>query len=148
MQVDLRTFESTVNQGLLRERLMATVSGFFGGLAVLIAAVGLYGVLSYLVVRRTNEIGVRVALGPKPADILKIFAGRAGMLVAAGLISGTIVAVLAGQLARSFLFGLEPWDVRTVLTAVMILMGVSLFASCLPAWRAARLQPLAALRQE
>ncbi len=148
MQVNLRTFESTVNQGLLRERLMATVSGFFGGLAVLIAAVGLYGVLSYLVVRRTNEIGVRVALGAKPADILKIFAGRAGMLVAAGLISGAIVALLAGQLARSFLFGLEPWDVRTILTAVVILTGVSLLASCLPAWRAAMLQPLAALRQD
>lgn len=146
--MDLRTFDSTVQNGLLRERLMATVSGFFGGLAVLIAAVGLYGVMSYLVIRRTNEIGVRVALGARPLHIVKLVLGRAGLLVFTGIALGSVAAVAAAQAARSLLFGLEPYDIETLCSAMIALTAVALAASYFPARRAMGLEPVAALRQE
>ncbi len=148
MGVDLRTFDSTVQDGLLRERLMATVSGFFGGLAVLIAAVGLYGVLSYLVVQRTNEIGIRVALGARPVQVLGLVLSRAGLLVTIGSACGAVAAVAAAQAARSFLFDLQPYDVRTLGAAIIALLAVALAASYLPARRVMRLDPLVALRHE
>jgi ABC-type antimicrobial peptide transport system permease subunit len=146
--MDLRNFDTTVQNGLLRERLMATVSGFFGGLAVLIAAVGLYGVMSYLVIRRTNEIGVRMALGARPLDIVKVVLGRAGLLVSAGIAVGSVAAVGAAQAARSLLFGVEPYDIGTLCLAMLALIAVALAASCLPARRAMGMEPVAALRQD
>jgi len=146
--LDVRTFGSTVRQVLLRERLMATVSGFFGGLAVLIAAVALYGVISYVVIRRTNEIGIRMALGARPLHVLRLVLGRAGMLVTIGVACGAAAAVAAAQAARSLIFDLQPYDVKTLGVAIIVLIAVALAASYVPARRAMGLEPVAALRQE
>jgi putative ABC transport system permease protein len=146
--IDFRAFETTVRDALLRERLMATLSGFFGALAALIAAIGLYGVMSYLVVRRTNEIGVRIALGADRRDILALIMRQAGVLLAIGLATGTLLALTAATAARSMLFGLKPYDGRTLALAAALLAAVTAAASYLPARRAARLDPMAALREE
>jgi putative ABC transport system permease protein len=146
--IDFRAFETTVRDALLRERLMATLSGFFGGLAALIAAIGLYGVMSYLVVRRTNEIGVRIALGADRRNILALIMRQAGVLLAIGLATGTLLALAAATAAQSMLFGLKPYDAGTLALAAALLAAVTAAASYLPARRAARLDPMAALREE
>ena len=146
--IDFRAFETTVDEGLLRERLMATLSGFFGALAALIATIGLYGVMSYLAARRTNEIGIRIALGADRRNILALIMRQAGLLLAAGLGVGALLAVLAATTARSILFGLKPYDARTLALAAALLAAVTLAASYVPARRAARLDPMAALREE
>ncbi len=146
--IDFRAFETTIREGLLRERLMATLSGFFGALAALIAAIGLYGVMSYLAARRTNEIGIRIALGADRRNILALIMRQAGALLAAGLGSGALLAIAAAGTARSMLFGLKPYDARTLALAAALLAAVTLAASYVPARRAARLDPMAALREE
>jgi len=146
--VDFRPFDELVREGLLRERLMATLSGFFGALAALIAAVGLYGVMSYLVVRRTNEIGIRMALGANRGNILGLVLREAASLLLVGLGAGTVLAVAAGYAAGSLLFGLRPTDAGILGMAAALLAAVTIAASYLPAWRAAQLDPMAALREE
>jgi putative ABC transport system permease protein len=137
-----------IREGLLRERLMATLSGFFGALAALIAAVGLYGVMSYLVARRTNEIGIRMALGANSGNIVGLVLREAGSLLAIGLAVGAALAVAAGYAAGSLLFGLRPTDAGILAMAASLLAAVAIAASYLPAWRAARLDPITALREE
>jgi putative ABC transport system permease protein len=132
----------------LRERLMATLSGFFGGLAALIAAVGLYGVMSYLVARRTNEIGIRMALGASRGDIVRLVLREAAILLLVGLAGGAVLAVAAGYAAGSLLFGLRPTDAGILAMAAALLAAVAIAASYLPAWRASRLDPVTALREE
>jgi len=133
---------------LTRERLMAKVSGFFGLLAALIAAVGLYGVMSYLVAQRTNEFGIRVALGAQRADVLSLVLRNAAGLLAPGLVLGAFLSVAAAQAARAMLFGLKPSD-PGVLVAAMIGLGfIALLASFLPARRAMHVDPMVALRYE
>ena len=146
--VDYQAFDETIRQGLLRERLMATLSGYFGVLAALIAAVGLYGVMSYLVVQRTNEIGIRMALGADRRNIVGLVLREAAMLLLIGLAAGTILAVAAGYAAGSLLFGLRSTDPGILGMATALLAAVTIAASCLPAWRAARLDPMMALREE
>jgi len=135
-------------QSLTRERLMATLSGFFGGLAVLIATLGLYGVMSYVVARRRVEIGVRMALGADPGSVLRMIVREAGVLLAAGLVIGGVLSVFAARTAETFLFGLKPGDPVTLALAMASLASVTLMASWIPAMRAARLQPTVALREE
>jgi putative ABC transport system permease protein len=146
--IDFQTFETTVREGLLRERLMATLSGFFGVLAALIAAIGLYGVMSYLVVRRTNEIGIRIALGADRRNILALIMRQAGALLAIGLAAGTLLALGVAGAAQSILFGLKAYDAYTLALAAVLLAAVTAAASYLPARRAARLEPTVALRSE
>jgi hypothetical protein len=146
--MDFLRLETMIQNGLLRERLLARVSGFFGLLAALIAAVGLYGVISYLVVRRTNEIGIRVALGARPNHIIRTVVSRATLLVATGIASGVGVGTAAAQAARSMLFGVKPYDLPTLVLAAFALIAVALAASLAPAFRAVRLDPLAALRKD
>jgi putative ABC transport system permease protein len=145
---EVRPFAATLRAGLLRERLMATISAFFGGLATLIAVVGLYGVMSYLVVRRRKEIGVRAALGAGRHRILRMIMVEAGSLLAAGLVLGTLLALLAARFAQSMLFGLSPHDPASAAVAATVLAAAALAASYLPARRAARMSPIAALRDE
>jgi putative ABC transport system permease protein len=135
-------------QSLTRERLMATLSGFFGGLAVLIATLGLYGVMSYVVARRRVEIGVRMALGADPGSVLRMIVREAGVLLAAGLGIGGVLSVFAARTAETFLFGLKPGDPVTLALAMASLASVTLMASWIPAMRAARVQPTVALREE
>ena len=148
MVVKFRVFKTTVREGVLRERLMATLSGFFGALAAVLAMIGLYGVISYMVIRRTNEIGVRMALGARPQGILTMVLGEAASLLGIGLVIGTILAIVGAMVARSLLFGLRPSDPKTVLMAIAMLAIVAMVASYFPARWAASVNPITALRDE
>lgn len=148
ISTDFRTLESTIRDGLLRERLMAALSAVFGTLAALIAAIGLYGVMSYLVQRRTNEIGVRIALGARHGDILGMVLREAGTLLVIGLVVGSVFAFAAAPFAQSLVFGISAHDLRPVGLACLLLATAAIAASYLPARRAARLEPLTALRED
>ena len=124
-------FSTTIRDGLLRERLMATLSGFFGFLAAL-AAIGLYGVMSYTVVRRTNEIGIRMTLGADRREIVAMVMGEAARLVGWGLGAGLVLALAGGRAARALLFGLQPHDPITLGAAAVLLAAVALAASYVP----------------
>jgi ABC-type antimicrobial peptide transport system permease subunit len=133
---------------LTRERLMATLSGFYGVLAAILAMIGIYGVISYMVVRRRNEIGVRIALGAGKANILGMILREALALLTVGLVAGIALALAAGSAARAMLFGLKPADPLTMLLAVGSLAIVALTASLVPALRATAVDPMQALREE
>jgi predicted permease len=148
ISVQFQSFQTQLSDSLLRERLMASLSSFFGVLAALLAAVGLYGVLSYMVARRRNEIGIRMALGANRGNVVNLVVREAGILVLAGLVIGSGLALLAARTASSLLYGLKPNDAPTILVAALLLAAVALIASFLPALRASRLQPMTALRDE
>jgi putative ABC transport system permease protein len=141
-------FKAQIRESLIRERLMATLSGFFGALAALLGAIGLYGVLSYTVARRTQEIGIRQALGANRGDIVKMIMREAAILLLAGLAVGTALALAAAKAASAMLYGLQPHDPTTFLMAAILLAIVAAVASYLPAYRASRVDPMVALRQE
>jgi putative ABC transport system permease protein len=143
-----QTMESQVRESLLRERLMATLSGFFGGLAALLATIGLYGVMSYMVARRRNEIGIRIALGADRGHVVRMVMREAAVLLGAGVAVGLVMSVLAARTATTLLFGLQPGDPATLAMAAGGLGLVAMLASYLPAWRASRLEPTEALREE
>jgi putative ABC transport system permease protein len=148
MLVDFQTLPDQVDKKLMRERLMAVLSGFFGGLAALLATIGLYGVMSYTVARRRNEIGIRMALGAERRDVIAMVMREAATLLIAGVVVGGVLAVAAAQTAKGLLFGLKPGDPATLAIAVAGLGGVAMVASYVPALRASRLQPTEALRDE
>jgi putative ABC transport system permease protein len=148
MLVDFQTLADQVDKKLMRERLMAVLSGFFGGLAALLATIGLYGVMSYTVARRRNEIGIRMALGAERQDVIVMVMREAATLLIAGVVGGGVLAVAAAQTAKTLLFGLKPGDPATLAIAVAGLGGVAMVASYVPALRASRLQPTEALRDE
>jgi ABC-type antimicrobial peptide transport system permease subunit len=132
----------------MRERLMATLSGFFGALAALIATIGLYGVMSYMVARRRNEIGIRMALGADRREVVGMVMREGGRLLGAGVLVGLVASVVAARAASTLLFGLSPGDPLTLLIAAAVLGAVAMMASYLPALRASRLEPTEALREE
>jgi putative ABC transport system permease protein len=148
INVDVKALNTTILDGLVRERLMATLSAVFGVLAALIAAVGLYGLMSYGVQRRTNEIGVRIALGATRQTILRMVLGEASRIVLIGLAIGAALSLAAASSARSFVYGLQPHDARPIALACVVLGVTAIAASWLPARRAARLPPVVALREE
>ena len=148
MRYSLRVFDTWVDESLLRERLMATLSGLFGALAVVLTAVGLYGVISYTVARRTNEIGIRMALGADRRAVIGMILKETAMVLAVGLSVGAMLALAAGRAAAGLLFGLEWWDPPTLAGAGLALAVVAAAASYVPAWRAASVNPVAALRME
>ena len=148
ISLEFRVFRAQLRNSLLRERLMATLSGFFGFLAVVLATIGLYGVMSYMVARRRGEIGIRMALGANRGDVLGLVLREAGMLLAVGLVIGTGLAIAVGRTASSMLFGLKPTDPLTIGLSITLLAVVAIVASFLPAMRAAKLEPMLALREE
>jgi predicted permease len=148
INTNLRSLGDQIGGGLLRERLMATLSGFFGALATLVSGIGLYGILSFLVARRTNEIAVRMALGAQRSDILALVVRQAGTLLAFGLGAGAMLALVGAGAAQSLVFGVRPTDLGLVGLAVALLATVGVAASYLPARRAASVEPLAALRAD
>jgi ABC-type antimicrobial peptide transport system permease subunit len=140
--------QDVVDRAASRERLMATLSAVFGGLAVLIAVVGLYGVMSYVVARRRVEIGVRMALGAQSGAVQRMVVGQAAWLVVAGLAIGAVLTVVGGRTAATMLFGVQPTDPLAYALAVAGLSAVALTASWLPARRASHVPPTVALRAE
>lgn len=148
IDIYFRIFAEQIRESLLQDRLMATLSGFFGFLAALLAALGLYGVMSYMVVQRTNEIGIRMALGAQSKQVSSMILREAGVLVLVGAAVGTALALLAAHTATSLLFGLRPRDPLTYLIAVAVLSIAAALASSWPAYRASKLDPITALRYE
>jgi predicted permease len=142
------TMQSQVRGTVETEALMATLTGSFGILAGAIAAVGLYGVMSYLVTRRRNEIGIRMALGADRASVVKMVLRESAMLLGLGVAVGAALAIVAGRAAGAMLFGLTPADPAAMAQAVAALVLVAALASYLPAARAARIDPMLALREE
>jgi predicted permease len=145
---ELSDFEQDVHNGLAPDRLMAMLTGFFGILAAVLAMIGLYGVISYMVARRRNEIGIRVALGAKRGQIVSLVMRESAYLLAIGIAIGMAVSLAAGRSAGSLLFGLKPYDAPTLLAAAVLLAVVAAAASFVPARRASKLDPMAALRDE
>ena len=148
IDLDFKIFKTRIHDSLLQDQLMATLSGFFGFLAALLAAIGLYGVISYMVVQRTKEIGIRMAIGAERVDVLRLILREASLLTVTGLVIGAGLALGAAQAAKSLLYGLKPRDPLTLVAAVVVLSAVAAFASFWPAYRASKLDPLIALRYE
>jgi predicted permease len=146
--VELETMDGQIRDVLLPERLMATLSAFFGGLAAVIAMVGLYGVMSYTVARRRNEIGIRMALGADRAAVIRMVLREGAILVTVGTCAGLVLSVLASMGVQTLLFGLQPGDPVTLGVSALALMIVALSASWLPAMRAASVSPVTALREQ
>jgi predicted permease len=148
INLEFTTFAAQVDQSLNRERLLATLSGFFGILALLLAAIGLYGVMSYTVARRRNEIGIRMALGAEQKVILRMVLREVFVLVAVGMAAGFAAAAASTRLIASMLFDLAPGDPATLTVAGTTLLIVAALAGYLPARRAAKLDPMTTLREE
>jgi predicted permease len=145
---NITTETRLIDDSLARERLLATLASFFGGLALLLAAIGLYGITTYSVARRTPEIGIRMAVGAARADVLGMILREALVLVASGALAGVGAAYFAGRAVVSLLFGLKPGDPATTAGALAVLAGTALAATAIPAWRASRTDPMTALREE
>jgi predicted permease len=148
ISIDFRTLAEQVNDSLVEERLLALLSGFFGGLALLLTMIGLYGTLSYLVTQRQTEFGVRMALGAQAGSILRLVMRDVALVVAAGVAAGVSISFATVQLLQKMLFGLAARDLVTMTAAVVTLSAVAFAAAYLPARRATKADPMTALRQE
>ena len=130
------------------ERLLAQLSGFFASAGLLLACIGIYGLVSYAVVRRTAEIGLRMALGAEPSSIVCLMVRESSTLVLAGLAIGFVALIPAMRLIKAMLFGVSAADPVTMVSAAAAMLAAALLASYLPARRASRVDPMAALRNE
>lgn len=148
VSLEFITLADQIDESLKRDRLLATLSGFFGGLALLLATIGLYGVMSYDVARRRNEIGIRMALGAGQAQVLRMVLGEVALLIGIGLVVGLAVAMATTRFVASFLYGLAPNDPLTFSVATMVLAAAAFLAGYLPARRASGQNPMTVLREE
>jgi len=149
VKVSRVTLQTTLIDNLLvRDRLLAMLSGFFGMVALLLVAIGSYGVLSYSVVQRTREIGIRMALGARAFQVIRLVISENAVTVALGVVAGLAGGFVLGHYVTSLLFEVKPGHAATVLFPLLGLMLVCLFAALPPTLRASRLNPVAALRQE
>jgi len=139
-------YDTQIRETLAQERLMAALSGFFGQLAMVIAAIGLYGLVSYIVSTRQHELGIRVALGATRANVLGLVLRQSLTLVACGLVIGVPVALFMTRWMTSLVFDVSPRDIRTIAAAVVMLAVVAIGAALIPARRAASVDPIVALR--
>ncbi len=146
--LDFSSLSQQVDDSLVQERLLATLSAFFGALALLLAMIGLYGALSYLVTQRRTEFGIRLALGAPPVAILRLVLRDVTIVLVAGSLAGIAISLAAIRLLQKLLFGLSPHDPAALLAAVAVLAGVAVVASYLPACRAMRVDPIQSLRYE
>jgi predicted permease len=144
----VRTMEQIVANAVAQPRLYTVLIGSFAITAMLLAAIGLYGVLAYAVGQRTREIGIRLALGARRGEVIGMVIGQAGKLAAAGVAAGLVAAVLASRVLQSQLFEIAPTDGATYAAVAISLLLVALLASWIPAWRAARIDPMRALRND
>ena len=146
--IEIHTMTELVGESLTRDRMITTLSGFFGALAVLLACVGIYGIMAYAVAARTNEIGIRMALGAQRGNILWSVLRESLLLVLIGTAIGLPAVIGAAKLITSLLFGLTPADPVALTLAIALMFGVSALASYIPARRAAKVDPMVALRYE
>ena len=142
---NLRTLEEVTADSIAPRRLSVLLIGVFAGVALALAAVGIYGVMSFLVVQRTHEIGVRMALGAQRSDVLRLVIGRAAKLVLFGTIAGLVLGIFSSQALRAMLYNVGAFDLTTFIGVTVALCLVSLFASYIPALRATRADPMIAL---
>jgi ABC-type antimicrobial peptide transport system permease subunit len=145
---DLRTGEDQIDSDIVQDRLVATLATLFGGLALLLAVIGLYGVLAYLAARRTREIGIRLALGAGRPSVLWLVTREAVLMVGVGAAIGLGAAVGAARLVRSLLFGLDANDPMAAAVATLVLLAAAALAVLVPARRAMASEPSQALRDE
>jgi predicted permease len=143
-----RTMEDNVNRNLVQERFVATLGGFFGVVALLLAAIGLYGVIAQAVARRTREIGIRMALGAEGRGVLWMVLREAVLMIAVGALAGLPVILAVTRYIESLLFGVKPHDPVTLAAAATVLLAVTIFAGFFPARRATQVDPMVALRDE
>jgi predicted permease len=148
LPINFAVLTQQIKDSLMRDRLMAALAGTFGALAAALAVLGLYGVIAYMVARRRNEIGVRIALGASRPRVIRLVLTEAILLLVFGLAIGTGLALWAGRAAAALVYGLKPNDPITLGAAIALLAAVALIASYGPAFRASRLQPMDALRDE
>jgi len=148
MVLGIREVKTLMNQSLVQERLIAQLSAFFGVLALLLAAIGLYGVLAYDVLQRTKEIGVRMALGAQKLNVLSLVIGQGMKLALAGLGAGVLVALALTRVIRSLLYGTTPTDPVTFIAVALTLASIAFLACYIPARRATKVNPMEALRYE
>jgi predicted permease len=146
--IEMSTQVEQIERRVAQEKAFAGAYAMFSGLALLLAAIGLFGLMSYSVARRTNEIGIRMALGAQPRSVLGLVLGESLRLVALGVAIGVGVALAAGRLVTTLLFGVAPADPNTLVLAIVVMTAVSVLAGFLPARRASRVDPLVALRYE
>jgi ABC-type antimicrobial peptide transport system permease subunit len=145
---NVRTMDQLLGELVAQRRFSMTLVGAFATLALILALIGAYGVTSYLVSQRTKEIGVRLALGADPSRVSKLVVGEGMRVAAVGVLAGVVIALLTTQLASGLLYGVSPRDPLTLGVVVVMLLAVSALANYVPARRAARVDPLTALRQE
>ena len=146
--LEIRTQNEQIEDTTRRERIFASLTGGFGILALVLACIGIYGIMAYTVARRTNEIGIRMALGAQSGRVLRMILSEASWMAIVGVIAGLGAAVAMARLIASMLFGLKPYDPLTLLGASLLLLLIAIAASWLPAWRAAHVNPIKALRHE
>ena len=145
---NVRTAEEEIGRTLLRERLVATITALFGGLALVLAAIGLYGVLSYGVARRTREFGIRIAVGAESSSIVTLVMREAGWVLGAGIAAGLAVVWALGRVVSTLLYEVAPYDPVSIIAAVVVLTGAGATAAWIPARRASHVDPIRALRYE
>ena len=146
--MDIQIFQQTISETLVRERLLAALSGFFGLLAALLASIGLFGVLAYQTVRRRNEFGIRLALGATHGQIMHLVLKDAAVLVSVGLIAGACGSLALAQAATPLLFEISGRDPLRIAGAGIALAAAAAAGCIVPARHAARLDPMSALRDE
>jgi putative ABC transport system permease protein len=140
--------ENIVSRAVARQRFSMLLLGIFATLALVLAAVGIYGVMSYSVAQRTREIGIRMALGAQKSDVLKMTVMQGLKLVALGVAIGLVAALVLTRVMASLLFGVSATDPTTFVTISFVLIGVALLASYIPALRAIKVDPMVALRYQ
>jgi ABC-type antimicrobial peptide transport system permease subunit len=146
--LEIRTQTEQIKATLQTENIFALLTSGFGVLAILLASIGIYGVMAYAVARRTNEIGIRMALGAEAKTVLRMVLGETTMLAFAGIAAGLAASLAATRVVSSMLFGVRPTDAVTFGGAATLLLVVALVAAFVPAWRAATVDPMHALRHD